>query len=170
VDFTFSPEQEALRASVRSFLADKSPSSYVQAMLDGERGFSDEVWNGLDALGVVDLLQSGGELIDMVVVQEEMGRVPFPGPFFSAAVLAPLAARHLGIDVPPGRGTVALEEFGHGPHRRRTRHLPARRADRRGRPDPRPQSQGVARIVRRDGGRSSRPLGRSHRAVAADRR
>jgi alkylation response protein AidB-like acyl-CoA dehydrogenase len=130
VDFTFSAEQDALRASVRSFLADKSPSSYVQAMLEGDRGFTDDVWSGLDALGVVDLLQSGGELIDMVVVQEEMGRVPFPGPFFSAAVLAPLAARHLGIDAPPGRGTVALEEFGHGDPVDRVRTRARRRAAR----------------------------------------
>lgn len=114
MDFTFSAEQDALRASVRSFLTDKAQSSYVQAMLDDTRGFTDDVWEGLVDMGVVELLSSGGELVDMVVVQEEMGRVPFPGPFFSAAVLAPLAAKRIGIDPPPGRGAVALEEFGHG--------------------------------------------------------
>ena len=130
MDFTFSPEQDALRASVRSFLADKSPSAYVQAMLDDDRGFTDDVWRGLDKLGVVDLLSGGGQLIDMVVVQEEMGRVPFPGPFFSAAVLAPLAVKHLGIDAPHGRGTVALEEFGHGDPVDRVRTRARRRAAR----------------------------------------
>ncbi len=114
MDFTFSPEQNALRESVRSFLADRAPSAYVRSMLDDERGFDDDVWSGLSDLGVVDLLSSGGDLVDMVVVQEELGRLPFPGPFFSAAVMAPLAAKHLGLDVPAGRGAVALEEVGHG--------------------------------------------------------
>ena len=50
-----------------------------------------------------------------------MGRIPVPGPFFSAAVAAPLAARALGAtellsDLADGsrRGTVALGEQGHG--------------------------------------------------------
>jgi alkylation response protein AidB-like acyl-CoA dehydrogenase len=43
-----------------------------------------------------------------------MGRLPLPGPFFSSAVFAALAVKRLGIDPPAGRGTVALEEMGHG--------------------------------------------------------
>ena len=60
-------------------------------------------------------------LVDMVVVMEEMGRLPLPGPYFSSAVMATLAARRLGADdllapLASGalRGTVALEESGHG--------------------------------------------------------
>jgi alkylation response protein AidB-like acyl-CoA dehydrogenase len=56
----------------------------------------------------------------MTVVMEEMGRVPFPGPFFSSAVLATLAARRIGADellsgLASGarRGSVALDEAGH---------------------------------------------------------
>ena len=37
-------------------------------------------------------------LVDAVVVQEEMGRSVFPGPYFSSAILATLAARALGLD------------------------------------------------------------------------
>jgi alkylation response protein AidB-like acyl-CoA dehydrogenase len=53
-------------------------------------------------------------------VQEEMGRATFPGPFFSSAVFATLAARALGLDeqldalVAGKRGTVAFDEAGHG--------------------------------------------------------
>jgi alkylation response protein AidB-like acyl-CoA dehydrogenase len=50
-----------------------------------------------------------------------MGRVPLPGPFFSSAVQATLAARALGLtELLPAlaegekRGTVALNEIGHG--------------------------------------------------------
>jgi len=55
------------------------------------------------------------------VVQEEMGRGVFPGPYFSSAITATLAARALGCDdllealaAGSARGTIALDEAGHG--------------------------------------------------------
>jgi alkylation response protein AidB-like acyl-CoA dehydrogenase len=96
-------------------------------MIDDERGVTDELWDQLVELGWVGLLvpeQHGGlglGLVDLVVVLEEMGRLPFPGPFFSSAVFATLAAVRLGLDdrlesLASGatRGTVALDELGHG--------------------------------------------------------
>ena len=41
---------------------------------------------------------SGAPLLETCIVLEQMGRVPLPGPFFSSAVLATLAARALGAD------------------------------------------------------------------------
>jgi alkylation response protein AidB-like acyl-CoA dehydrogenase len=127
MDFTFSDDQEALRDAVRSFLTNEAPSSYVRAMADDERGFTDELWGRVSEMGWPGLLvpeEHGGlglGLVDMVVVMEEMGRLPFPGPFFSSAVLATLAARRLGAEDLLGplasgdlRGTVAIEEQGHG--------------------------------------------------------
>lgn len=122
MDFTFSPEQQQLRESVRGFLADRAPSSYVRAMTEDERGFTDEVWNQVVDLGWTSILVPEGAdglgmgLVDMVVVLEEMGKLPFPGPFFSAGVLAPLATARLGATelLGRGRGTVALEELGTG--------------------------------------------------------
>ncbi len=127
MDFTFSDDQDALRDAVRSFLANEAPSAYVRAMADDERGFTDELWGKISEVGWPGLLvpeAQGGlglGLVDMAVVMEEMGRISFPGPFFSSAVLATLAARYLGADDLLGplasgtlRGTVALEEQGHG--------------------------------------------------------
>jgi alkylation response protein AidB-like acyl-CoA dehydrogenase len=127
MDFTFSEDQDALRASVRSFLADRSPSAYVRAMGDDERGFTDELWAELAGLGWTGILvpeEQGGlglSLVDAVVVLEEMGRVPFPGPYFSSAIEATIAARRLGAfdlleSLADGsrRGTIALDELGHG--------------------------------------------------------
>jgi alkylation response protein AidB-like acyl-CoA dehydrogenase len=55
----------------------------------------------------------------MTVVCEEMGRVPLPGPYFSSAVFATIAALRLGADelladLASGakRGAVAVEEIG----------------------------------------------------------
>ena len=127
MEFTFSADQDALRETIRAFLAKESPSDYVRAMLEDEVGTSDHVWNQLVELGWTGLLvpeAQGGlglGLVDLAVVLEEMGRVPFPGPFLSSAVFATLAARQLGLDdqlrslaAGATRGTVAVDELGHG--------------------------------------------------------
>src|SRR3954454_18670667 len=127
MDFTFSAEQDALRDAVRATLAAEAPSAYVRAMIDDEAGVTPELWSKIADLGWLGLLvpeEHGGlglALVDVVVVQEEMGKLPFPGPYFSSAVFATLAARRLGLtevlaDLASGtrRGTVALEELGHG--------------------------------------------------------
>jgi alkylation response protein AidB-like acyl-CoA dehydrogenase len=127
VEFTFSDDQDALRDAVRTFLRNDAPGSYIRAMAEDPRGVTDELWQRLADLGWPGLLvpeAQGGlglGLVDMTVVMEEMGRLPFPGPFFSSAVLATLAARRLGADdllegLASGtlRGTVAIEEQGHG--------------------------------------------------------
>src|SRR5947209_14886395 len=127
MDFTFSPEQDALREAVRSLLATEAPSAYVRRMIDDEVGVSPELWSKLADLGWLGLLvpeEHGGlglGLVDAVVVQEEMGKLPFPGPYFSSSIFATVAARRLGATELLGgladgttRGTVALEELGHG--------------------------------------------------------
>src|SRR5438105_1953160 len=126
MDFTFSADQDALREAVRDMLAREAPPAYVRRMIDDDAGITDGLWATLAGLGWTGLLipeAAGGiglGLVDLVVVQEEMGRLPFPGPYFSSGVLATLAALRLGADdlLPDlasgaARGTVALEELGH---------------------------------------------------------
>ena len=55
-------------------------------------------------------------LVDMVVLMEEMGRSLFPGPFFSSAVFATLAAETLGLD-----DRLASLAAGHDPRHGRPR-------------------------------------------------
>ncbi|MBV9665172.1 MAG: acyl-CoA dehydrogenase family protein, partial [Actinobacteria bacterium] len=88
MDFTFSAEQDQLRDAVRSFLESKAPSAYVRSMMEDDRGITDEVWDQLVELGWTEIT----DLVDLTVVLEEMGKLPFPGPYLSAAVLAPMAA------------------------------------------------------------------------------
>lgn len=126
VDFTFSADQEALREATRAVLADHATSAYVQAMADDPRGYTESVWAEVNRSGWPALLvpvDQGGlglGLVDAVVALEETGRIPFPGPFFSSAVLATIAARRLGatdlleqLAAGERRGSVALEEMGH---------------------------------------------------------
>src|SRR5258708_15309091 len=126
MDFAFSDDQDALRDSVRAFLSDLG-MAYVRTMVDDERGCTDKVWSAMTTLGWPGLRVPEGDgglglgLVDMVVVLEEMGRFAWPGPYFSSSVFATLAAARLGehdllAQLASGelRGTVALEEFGHG--------------------------------------------------------
>ena len=127
VDFTFSPEQEALRRTVRAFLSRPGAAAYYRDMIDDERGFTGEWWGAITELGWPGLLipeESGGTglgMVDLVVLQEEMGRVAVPGPYLSSSIASTIAALHLGADdllagLAGGerRGTLALEEPGHG--------------------------------------------------------
>ena len=123
MDFTFSPEQDALRETVRSFLARPQDAGYTRRMVDDDRGFTDAWWSEIVGMGwtgtliAEDLGGAGLGMVDLVVIQEEMGRVPLAGPFFSSAVAAALAAVHLGetdllrrLASGEIRGTVAIEE------------------------------------------------------------
>jgi alkylation response protein AidB-like acyl-CoA dehydrogenase len=127
VEFTFSDDQEALRAAVRRFVEERLPIAVVRRLADEDAPFPDDLWQEMAGLGWTGLLvgeEHGGlglGLVDLVVLQEELGRVPVGGPWFSSAVFATLAARHLRLDdrlagLASGstRGTVALEELGHG--------------------------------------------------------
>lgn len=127
MEFTFTDDQDALRTAVRDFLDRECPPSQWRPLLDDEQGFSEVVWADVVALGWTGLLvpeEAGGlglGLVDLVVVMEEMGRAPFVGPFFSTAVEATIAARLLGLEdrlrsIADGttRGTVAIDEPGHG--------------------------------------------------------
>ncbi|HVW81818.1 MAG TPA: acyl-CoA dehydrogenase family protein [Mycobacteriales bacterium] len=125
MDFDFNDDQKALRDSVRDALAGMVDPATLLAMA-GEGGrMPDELWRRIADLGWPGLLvpeAHGGlglGLVDMTVVCEEMGRVPLPGPYFSSAVFATLAAVRLGADelladLASGakRGTVAVDELG----------------------------------------------------------
>src|SRR5438270_723124 len=105
MDFDFSEEQDALRAAVRSTLADhlgpEQTRALVQASLPGVT-VPEDLWQRFVDLGWTGILvpeENGGlglGLLDMVVVLEEMGQVPLPGPYLASAGLATRAAALLG--------------------------------------------------------------------------
>jgi alkylation response protein AidB-like acyl-CoA dehydrogenase len=133
VELTLDDGQRALQETARSFLATEAPPSYVRSMLDDDAGdpdgpgTSDDLWRRMVDLGWVGLLVpeelggSGAGFVEAVVVLEEMGRLPLPGPFLSSAVLATAASSRLGLEelleplaAGTARGTVAIDEDGHG--------------------------------------------------------
>ena len=124
-----------------------------------DAGITPEVWRKIVELGWTGLLvpeSAGGlglGLVDAVVVQEEMGRALFPGPFFSSAILATLAARALGLDR-PARGARGRHAARNG----RARRSRLRRPDRaRARARGRARHPLQARRREADGARRSHP-------------
>ncbi len=125
MDFTFSPEQEAFRAAIGSFLDAVTPPEYVRSMLDDPRGVSDEVWARTVQLGWPGLLipevhgGAGQGLLEAVVLCEETGARTLPGPWLSSSIAATLLALRLGdrsvldrLAAGQVRATVAIEEGG----------------------------------------------------------
>jgi len=127
VDFTYDDEQLALQEVARGALERECGPELVRQLADDATGITPALWSTLVDLGWTGLLVpedqggTGAGLLEMCIVLEQMGRIPLPGPFFSAAVASVLAARALGAtellgDLASGarRGTVALGEQGNG--------------------------------------------------------
>jgi alkylation response protein AidB-like acyl-CoA dehydrogenase len=95
VNFTFTSEQEELRASLRRFLTDKSPSTEVRRLMETDEGYDPLVWKqmasqlGLQGLAIPESYGgSGFGPVELGIVFEEMGRALLAAPFFSSIGLA----------------------------------------------------------------------------------
>jgi alkylation response protein AidB-like acyl-CoA dehydrogenase len=97
MDFRPSPPQQLLVATARQFLAARCPIELVQSLTLDDRGFDPALWRGMAELGWPGLLVppelggSGGSLLDVTLLVEEMGRACLPGPFVASAVAATTA-------------------------------------------------------------------------------
>lgn len=111
MNLELTPEQLALRDTVREFLSSRaSIDSHVRPMLDDPVGVTDEIWHGLADLGTTGLLvpvEHGGEGMSMVeaaIVCEELGAALHPGPWLSSAIAAPRALVRFGACAEPFSG------------------------------------------------------------------
>ena len=95
MNFAFDDEQEALRSTVRRFLADTSPEAEVRRLMETSKGYDPDVWRQLAGqLGLLGLIVpeayggSGFSYLELIVVFEEMGRSLLCAPFFSTVAMA----------------------------------------------------------------------------------
>jgi alkylation response protein AidB-like acyl-CoA dehydrogenase len=102
-DFAFTEEQDALRATVRRFCDERSPSTEVRRLMETTEGFDPDVWKqlanelGLTAIHIPE--DEGGQgftFVELGIVLEEMGRSLLCAPFFSSICLGANAIRNAG--------------------------------------------------------------------------
>jgi alkylation response protein AidB-like acyl-CoA dehydrogenase len=90
--FDFTEDQVMLRNLVREFLSEQCPVSHVREMLDDEVGFSRDIYRQFVQLGILPFPENygGGDLgmVEQAIILEEMGRIPYPGPYFATMMLA----------------------------------------------------------------------------------
>ncbi|PJJ05756.1 alkylation response protein AidB-like acyl-CoA dehydrogenase [Streptomyces sp. 2333.5] len=94
-DLLYSEEEEALRAAVRSLLADRSAPATVLAGLESDVAYDTGLWRALATeIGTAGLLVpeklggQGASAREAAVVLEELGRSVAPVPYLTSAVIA----------------------------------------------------------------------------------
>ena len=93
MNFDFNDEQKMLKQGARDFFEKECSKTLVRQMAAEEKGNPSELWQKMAQLGWLGLIYpeqyggSGGNIIDLVALEEEMGRACLPGAFFSTVLL-----------------------------------------------------------------------------------
>ncbi len=93
MDFSLSAEQELLKKEVQRFLKNECPKELIRELEADELGYSPEIWKKTAALGWQGLIipeaygGEGGDLLDLAILFEEIGRATFLSPMFSTLLL-----------------------------------------------------------------------------------
>jgi alkylation response protein AidB-like acyl-CoA dehydrogenase len=91
VDFEFNQDQVMLRGLVREFLSEQCPVAHVRDMMNDQRGYDPDIYRQFVQLGIMPFAEQygGGDLgmVEQAIILEEMGRIPYPGPYFSTIIL-----------------------------------------------------------------------------------
>src|SRR5438046_6906805 len=100
MDFSFSPEQDQLRAQARSFLEKRYPLARLAEIATSEDGWDRASWPELARLGWTGASipeaqgRAGLSFVEEAIVFEELGRALYSGPYFSTIALGlPALAR-----------------------------------------------------------------------------
>jgi alkylation response protein AidB-like acyl-CoA dehydrogenase len=96
MDLELSEVQKLLQNSARDFLEKECPESLVRQMEEDEASYSPDLWRRMADLGWLGLVYpekyggTGGSILDMAILYEEMGRAMLPSPHLSTVVLCGL--------------------------------------------------------------------------------
>ena len=99
MNFDFTDDQRAIQRTAREFLAGRyRPEEVRRLALEHARGFTDEQWSAIAELGwpgIAVAEADGGHglgIVELCVLQEELGYALAPAPFFSDVAAALLLA------------------------------------------------------------------------------
>ncbi|MBT4511954.1 MAG: acyl-CoA/acyl-ACP dehydrogenase [Chloroflexi bacterium] len=96
MDFAFSEQQELLKKEARNFFDAEYPKKLVKELEESEPGYSPEIWKKMADLGWLGLIVPedyggvGGDLLDLAILFEEVGKTACPAPLFSTLVFGVL--------------------------------------------------------------------------------
>ncbi len=96
MDLGLTEEQELLKNFAREFLTNECTEKLVRDMEEDERGYTDELWNGMANQGWMGLITAeelggaGLTFLDLCVLLEEFGRALVPGPFINTVITSGL--------------------------------------------------------------------------------
>jgi acyl-CoA dehydrogenase len=92
MDLDFTSEQNMLRDAAAKFFQNECDYEKVKKIEESAEGYSPELWQKVAELGWTGLIFPeqyggyGGSFMDLVIIQEEIGKAVFPSPFFSTVV------------------------------------------------------------------------------------
>jgi alkylation response protein AidB-like acyl-CoA dehydrogenase len=102
MDFSFSEDQNMLRDLAHEFLTEQVTIDHVREMMEDEAGYDRDKYRQLIQLGLLPFPEeyggSGFGMVELCIILEEMGRIPYPGPYFSTIALAGAAIMESGDD------------------------------------------------------------------------
>ena len=104
MDFDYNDEQKMLKQGAREFFEKECPKSLVKQMMEDEKGNPPELWKKMSQLGWLGLIYpekyggGDGNMIDLIALEEEMGRACLPGPVLSTVLLSGLFILHNGSE------------------------------------------------------------------------
>ena len=104
MDFSLSEDQEMLKTSARDFLTKECTEAVVREILGNKQGFSPELWRKTADMGWLGIIfpekygGTGGNLVDLTVLFEEMGRAIYISPYLSTVVLCGLTILNAGTE------------------------------------------------------------------------
>lgn len=96
MDFTLSDDTIMIQNVARDYLRERCTGAFLREMAHDETGFSRTMWKEIAELGWLGILfdeaygGSGASFLDMFVLCEEIGKVLFPSPLFTSAVVSGL--------------------------------------------------------------------------------
>ncbi|MGH2697790.1 MAG: acyl-CoA dehydrogenase family protein [Actinomycetota bacterium] len=94
MDFSFTEEQEMLRAQVRSFLESEFTPERVAELAESKEGWDEATWTTMAELGWTGLSVAGElggaamSFLEEAVLFEELGYGLYPGPYFASIAMA----------------------------------------------------------------------------------
>lgn len=104
MDYLLNRKQEGLQKTARKLLEKECPESLVREAREDDEGYSPELWKKIARQGWLGLGfpeqygGSGGSLLDLAVLYEEMGRAVCPSPHLSTVVLSGLTILNAGSE------------------------------------------------------------------------